>query len=622
MRSLLPLALLLTIFDATYGIRVPFEVRTDVPPTHLARRAIDIGVKNIGNAQYIGNVTLGGVPARVLLDTGSSDLWVSFPDAQPSSTDLGEAITLSYAVGAATGEQLLDHLGKKSHENAGNAHSTTVEIGDYKVDNQAFRKSFVGFVVFAPHYSSVLVGNTSTFSSNIHTQGYDGLLGLGPNKGSVIYKKLDGHTGDTTLTHIFQQNTNADAYITFLLDRKNGPTQSFTGHLTISEVTPGFENITSMPELDVDTVNKLLGSDQHWQALTDKNTGIIGPDGNPISVSSIVPSAPDGTYVAVFDSGFTFSQVPRDVSDAIYGRVQGAVYDEKNEYWTVPCGQYLNISLGFGGRQYPVHPLDTVDDNFAAKDANGNRVCIGAFQPITSAFSLLGHYDMILGMSFLRNAYTLLNFGTWANGASGEHPFIQLSSVTDSAQARKDFITTRLGGTDTISDPKWALLPADQMQKSPVSAEEKKKKYQELVLSRWPYILVGCLIAVLLIVGFCIWRCCCSAKAKARKAAKKRKSKVGQLFSTEPASTAYLPLEAPHKGGHSPGFSPGGQHGHSNSQFSLPSQHHDHASQHYGGGGAASDYYNSSGGEQKHFDNQYPPSQQYHGAAPHHGYAQ
>ncbi|KAG6866190.1 hypothetical protein C0991_007740 [Blastosporella zonata] len=465
------------------------------------------------------------------------------------------------------------------------------------------------FFLAVNDFPAVLVGNTSTFSSDIHAQGYDGLFGLGPNKGSVIYQKLSGDTGDTTLVNLFQQNTSAEAYITLLLDRKNGPAQSFTGQLTIAEPVPGFENITSMPVLDVDTVNKLLGSDQHWQAITDKDVGIIGPDGNPILVNSIVPSAPDGTYVAVFDSGFTFSQVPRDVSDAIYGRVQGAVYDTTSEYWTVPCGQYLNISLGFGGVQYPVHPLDTVDDNFDATDANGNRVCIGAFQPITSAFSLLGHYDMILGM--MRNAYTLFDFGTWADGSSGEHPFIQLSSTTNSVQAKKDFISIRLGGTDTTGDSKWALLPADQEQKSPVSAEEKKKLYQEMILSRWPYILVGCLVAVLLVVGFCVWRCCCSAKAKARKAAKNRKSKkVSKLFSTEPASTAYLPLEAPHKGEHSPAYD---QHGHSNSQYSLGSQHQ--GQQQYG---AAADYYNSAP-EQK--PNQYLP-QQYPGAAPHHGYAQ
>jgi hypothetical protein len=38
----------------------------------------------------------------------------------------------------------------------------------------------------------------------------------------------------------------------------NDPGSSLTGQLTISEVIPGLENITSMPKLDVDTVNRLL----------------------------------------------------------------------------------------------------------------------------------------------------------------------------------------------------------------------------------------------------------------------------------------------------------------------------------------------------------------------------
>ncbi|RDB14818.1 Aspartic protease 6 [Hypsizygus marmoreus] len=538
MRSLIPLSLLLTIFSTcpppAFGIRLPFDVHITNSPNHLTRRSANLPVSNNGNAQYIGNITLGGVGARVLLDTGSSDLWVAFPKEQPQAKDVGKGVTLAYAVGQASG----------------NVHTTTAQIQSYKVDDQAF----------------LLVGNTSTFSSDIHAQGYDGLLGLGPNKGSVIRKKLDGDTGDTLLTHIWQQTQSEQSYITFLLDRKSDPTDPFTGQLTISELVPGFENITSMPKLDVDTVNRLLSSDQHWQALTDKNNGVIGPDGNAVTVDSIVPGAPDGQFVAVFDSGFTFSQVPREVSDAIYGRVRGAVYDVKDEIWTVPCGQLIQISLQFGGRTYPVHPLDTVDDNFHRLDAAGSRVCIGAFQPITSAFSLLGHYDMILGMSFLRNAYTLLDFGSWAAGKSADHPYIQLASVTDAAQARQDFIKVRLGGVDTTSDERWSLLPKEQMQHSPISEEEKKKKYQELVLSRWPYILTGCLVFVLLVVGYCVWRCCCCRKG-AKKPTKKNKNK--NMFATEPESTAYLPLQEPGSKG---GLTPGGQDP-SSSQYSLDSQY-------------------------------------------------
>jgi hypothetical protein len=421
----------------------------------------------------------------VLLDTGSSDLWVHFSNGGPSgATDTGKQVSLAYAVGKA----------------AGNVNTAEVKFGTFTVKDQAFLD----------------VKDTSTFTANIHQQGYDGLVGLGPNSGSVIRKKVGAGIADSFIQRLFTQNKQSSNYITFALDRKNDPTDAFKGQFSISEVIPGFENITSMPKLDVDKVNRLLKSDQHWQALTDEGNGIVGPDGNSIKVKSLVPGAPKDQFVAVIDSGFTFSQVPRDVADQIYGRVRGAFYDTQNEWWLVPCGQYLNISFNFGGVNYPVHPLDTVDDNFSRTDNTGKKVCIGAFQPITTAFSLLGNYDMILGMSFLRNAYTLLNFGSWIDGGDDQHPFIQMASLTSVANARADFIQTRLSGTDTISDPRWSLLPADQMVHSPVSEEEKKKRYQELVLSKWPYIFVGCLAFVLLTTGFCIWKCC--QRRRARKA--------------------------------------------------------------------------------------------------------
>jgi hypothetical protein len=354
------------------------------------------------------------------------------------------------------------------------------------------------------------VNDTSSFSAS---QGYDGLLGLGPNQSSVIKKKVDkkGTSADNFLQRTFTASASNENYITLLLDRNKDPGQNLTGQFTVSEVVSGYENVKNMPKLDVDTVNRLLKSDQHWQALTDKTVGIIGPDGQPIQVKSIVPSAPSKTYVAVIDSGFTLSQVPRDVSDAIYGRVRGAVYDTKNEWWLVPCGQYLNVSFTFGGVNYPIHPLDLVDDNFAIVDSTGKKACIGSFQPITSAFSLLGHYDMILGMSFLRNAYSLYDFGYWINVANeDEHPFMQMLSLTDPQAAQKDFVQVRLdGNSSALNDPKYSLLAVADMQHSPISDEEKKKRYQEWILSRWPYIFTGCFAFVIIVTSIVIWKCCC-----------------------------------------------------------------------------------------------------------------
>ncbi|KAJ8481245.1 hypothetical protein ONZ45_g15372 [Pleurotus djamor] len=466
MHPLLPLSLLLTVLDAAHqihAVKIPFQVRTLVGPSstvdRLGRRATNnVPIKNIHNSQYVSNITIAGKDVALLLDTGRCNK--PFPKEIPQTTDTGKQITLRYAIGKAEG-----HI-----------RTAPITVGNFTINDQAF----------------LLVEDTSTFSGDIHAQGYDGLIGFGPNDGSVIKKKLKDEAGDNVLANIFQQNTTNSNYITLLLDRKGDPQEPFTGQMTISELVSNYTNVTSMPKLDVKMLSRLLESDQHWQAVTDKDNGIIGPDGQVIKMSSIVPKAPKGTYVGVVDSGFTFSQVPRDVSDAIYGRVQGAQYDVENEYWTVPCGQYIPLSFRFGGIEYPVHPLDVVNDDFALTDKLGKRVCIGAFQPITSAFSLLGNYDMILGMSFLRNVYSLLDYGNWVEHSKDEDdPYIQMLPLTNVAEAKASFIQIRLGGTDSTADPKWALLPVDQMQHSPVSEAEKKKKYQEAVLSQWPYILLG-----------------------------------------------------------------------------------------------------------------------------------
>ena len=77
MHSLIPLSLFLAVLNLcplAFATVVPFEVHVGTypyPSTHLARRAnTSVPISNTGNAQYIGNITLGGSVARVMLDTG------------------------------------------------------------------------------------------------------------------------------------------------------------------------------------------------------------------------------------------------------------------------------------------------------------------------------------------------------------------------------------------------------------------------------------------------------------------------------------------------------------------------------------------------------------------------
>jgi hypothetical protein len=393
----------------------------------------------------------------------------------------------------------------------GDINTAQFQFDNYTVDDQAFSERTCDLF---PGHALIVFPVLVQDSSNIGlSDGVSGLMGLGPNSNSVVASKFKNLTGASPLSRIFSQNKTSSNYLSLLLSRENGTGDAFTsGQITVSEPVSGYENITSMPKLSVDKVK--LAADQHFQVLTDAD-GVIGPDGNAISISSIVPGVHDGKLVAVFDSGFSLPQIPRKMADAIYGRVQGASYDTTNQWWTLPCDQLLNVSFKFGGVTYPIHPLDLNSDSPDLRQ--GSASCIGPFQPIGSgAFSIIGDYDMILGMGFLRNTYALFDFGDFVSTSSNDRgdPFVQLLPITDAASARADFVRVRLGGSDTTGSPSKALLPASQESHSPLAPGERAAQLKERVLSHWYLIMIGGIVVVALLLGCCVWCCCCRGRRR------------------------------------------------------------------------------------------------------------
>jgi hypothetical protein len=113
---------------------------------------------------------------------------------------------------------------------------------------------------------------------------------------------------DPPLDRIFRSNDSISNYLAVLLDRSDDPDEPYPGDLTIGEVLSGYEAVTSQPQLPVTSV--MIPGNQHWMTLLDEN-GIIGPDGQPITIKTQVTntSYPKNATV-VFDTGFTFPQVP------------------------------------------------------------------------------------------------------------------------------------------------------------------------------------------------------------------------------------------------------------------------------------------------------------------------
>jgi hypothetical protein len=149
-------------------------------------------------------------------------------------------------------------------------------------------------------------------TSSSNTPHVSGFLGLGPNRSSRIHASLKYQPqGDTVLDRIFQQNVSAPNFLTVLLGRSNDPTNKYPGDITVGEILQGLENVTSQSREPVTTLQNPDAANQHWQVLLDEN-GIIGPDGQPIQVQTRVQGSQSPKQLtAIFDTGFSLTQVPQ-----------------------------------------------------------------------------------------------------------------------------------------------------------------------------------------------------------------------------------------------------------------------------------------------------------------------
>jgi len=139
-----------------------------------------------------------------------------------------------------------------------------------------------------------------------------GLIGLGPSSGSRIFETLASSAGLPPLDRIFLQDTSIPNFISVLLSRPNDTAEQYEGSMTISEIVPEFQNISSQTKVPVTILQSELSNNQHFSVLLDSN-GIIGPDGNAIKVSSNASYAPNhdkSQLVVVLDTGFTLPQFP------------------------------------------------------------------------------------------------------------------------------------------------------------------------------------------------------------------------------------------------------------------------------------------------------------------------
>ncbi|PIL36176.1 hypothetical protein GSI_01836 [Ganoderma sinense ZZ0214-1] len=385
----------------------------------LSKRAGVVDLQNSGDLEYYTNVTLGGRSYRVLVDGGSADLWV---------------------VG-------------KVPKSASTHHMATIHYGDSYVLGQVNTAAlqFAGVTIVNQSYVEQAVDSS-------HPDG-QGILGIGASRLSTILSTLSAPAGNTVIDNLIEVEGTGSNFVTSFVSRPVDGSGAVSTQLTIGEVVSDHIDVQTATQLPISK----NGWDSHWLVSLD-DSGVIGPD-------NLVVRASKGTQLkVVFDAGYTMSQVPEAIASAIYSRVPGAklatIDASPSPIWMVPCDFELNITFRFGGVAYPVHPLDTVmRDITRPTDDQGSTSCIGAFQPSNAT----NPYDLLFGMTFLRNAYILMNLG--------DQPYVQLHSLTDPAQAHQDFVQQRLGGVDTTGSQQLLRDAAGLNDSTPKSAADRNKVF-------------------------------------------------------------------------------------------------------------------------------------------------
>ncbi|THH14900.1 hypothetical protein EW146_g5492 [Bondarzewia mesenterica] len=319
--------------------------------TTLQRRqsSASISITNQGSdTSYFGVVNIG-TPAQsfdLVLDTGSSDLWVAANTCQscPSGTPEFDPTKSSSLQSSSSGQSIQLHYG--SGAVSGNLAQDTVSMGPFTVNNQPF-----------------LIVNQIT--SGLIDGSLAGIMGL-------AFDKISG-TGSTpfwqTLLNNNQfQNPEMSFWITRFLNNQNAANEEPGGVLTL-----GGTNSTLFTG-DIDFQNFPSGSQTTFWLQTVSSVTV---NSNSVSIGA-------GSALAAIDTGTTLIGGPSDAVANIWAAVPGsqALTGSMAGFFAFPCTTNVAISMSFGGKSWPI----------SINDINlglvGNGLCAGAIFDVSQGTNI------------------------------------------------------------------------------------------------------------------------------------------------------------------------------------------------------------------------------------------
>ncbi|KAI0351375.1 acid protease [Trametes cingulata] len=319
------------------------------------------------DSSFYGSIAVGtpAISYNVILDTGSSDLWIAASDgvstnqdgiptfdssASSTFTDLNTSFSINYGSGAARGT-----LGKD-----------VVQFAGFEVQSQTF-------------------GVVNQVSSGLLNAPVSGLMGLGfasiaASGATPFWQTLVENDGtlDSPLM-AFQ--------LTRFVDASNVQNLEPGGTFTLGAVN------NTLFTGDIDYQDIPSGQEGYWiQQLSG-----LTVNGNSVTVGS-----GSAAYAAI-DTGTTLVGGPQDVISALYAQIPGsqALSGQNAGYWTYPCDTDVNVTLRFGSSSidWPVSNADFLLEQ-ASRDT-----CVGAFFALSTSGTSAPPW--IVGDTFLKNVYSV-----------------------------------------------------------------------------------------------------------------------------------------------------------------------------------------------------------------------
>ncbi|KAG6896328.1 hypothetical protein C0992_008982, partial [Termitomyces sp. T32_za158] len=138
-----------------------------------------------------------------------------------------------------------------------------------------------------------------------------------------------------------------------------------------------------------------------WKVGVRDITVWVDGEARPVQLGISSTGAPIPS--AVLDSGVPLILTTRTVANGIYGAIGVNPASDGNYY--VPCKTPLNLTITLDDRTpIPLHPLDLTTNN----NDNDASFCTGVIQANDRLVQSDAPADMILGVPFLRNTYTVM----------------------------------------------------------------------------------------------------------------------------------------------------------------------------------------------------------------------